>query len=917
MDVTNCALSSSGRITAVLGPTNTGKTWHAIDRMTGFDSGVIGFPLRLLARENYDRVVKLKGVSKVALITGEEKIIPSRSRYFLCTVEAMPVEREFDFLGVDEIQLCGDPERGHVFTDRLLRARGKAETMFMGSDTAKPLLQTLVPGIEFISRERFSDLRYAGFKKLSRLPPRSAVVAFSVNDVYNLAELIRRHRGGTAVVLGALSPRTRSAQVEMYQSGEVDFLVATDAIGMGLNMDINHAALASIRKYDGSKPRYLDKSEIAQIAGRAGRYTKDGTFGITGPVKELDPQDIEAIETHNFDALKAFYWRNSALDFSSPKALLKSLEANSGRKNLIRGRPSDDYVALAHLCKNDDIKAQATNPEAVRLLWKTCQIPDFRKTLSEYHHKMVGEIFMHLMKGPMPEDWVAGHVKKLDRLDGDVDTLMARIAHVRTWTYIAHHGEWLNRAGEWQEKTRAIEDRLSDTLHEALTRRFVDQRAAVLMRSLEEGREMLAGVRSSGEVIVEGQPVGHLQGFRFITDKRAKDTELKAVMSAARNALKQEIIRRKQAMLNAEAKQFSLNDDGRIFYQADATNPTPGEPLAQVRKGESILRPDIDLHESELLTGKDSEAVKDHLKGWLHNHIDTVLEPLKALENTEEVSAPVRGICYQVHEALGIIPRHVVEPLIEELDAEGRAALRARKVRLGPILVFIPALNKPAAVRLRGLLWSLWNDKPLPAPAPPDGAVSIAVQRRETDPRFYRAVGYPVFGPRAIRIDMLDRVINAVYESAEKGVFKAEHKMAEWLGCSIPDLYDILQAMGHRKIHDPAREKVTPESHSHEGGSPESSDTGCPAEPGMTEEKQETPAEQPKPELATFRLKKGKASDRPKPRKRRDKEAAENKPNAKEKKKLKPDSTPRVMEAKPKIAPEDSPFAVLQQLKEK
>lgn len=964
MDVTNLAVSSSSKVTALLGPTNTGKTWKAIDRMLGYQTGMIGFPLRLLARENYDRVVRMKGAGAVALITGEEKILPPRARYFLCTVEAMPVGKEFDFVAIDEIQLCADAERGHIFTDRLLRTRGRAETMFLGADTMAPLIRSLVPGAEFESRPRLSKLSYAGSKKLTRLPKRSAVVAFSINDVYNIAELVRRQRGGTAVVLGALSPRTRNAQVEMYQNGEVDFLVATDAIGMGLNMDIHHVAFAALRKYDGARLRDLTKQEIAQVAGRAGRHMRDGTFGVTGALKSIDAETIEAVENHLFEPVRQACWRNAALDFSSPKMLLNSLERPSGRPALIRGRPADDQVALASLLRREDVQNVAATPDAVRLLWEACQIPDFRKTMSESHHTLVADIYQRLLEGPLPEDYVARHIERLGGTEGDVDALMARIAHVRTWTYISHHADWLKNAAHWQEKARALEDRLSDVLHEALTRRFVDQRAAVLMRSLEEQRDLLAGVKKDGEVVVEGHPVGQLQGFRFIPDVQSTGPDYKPVMTAARNALKPEIQRRMNAMLNAESKQFTLKDDGRIFYQADKTNPLPGAPLAAVRKGPSVMRPDVDLPESDLLEGKDRDAVTEKLRSWLHAHIDTVLEPLKNLENDEGLGGPARGICFQVHEALGILPRHVVEPLIAELDPEGRASLRERKVRLGPVLVFIPALNKPAGVRLRALLWSLWNDKPLPAPVPKDGIVSYTVEAGNVDHRFQRAIGYPVYGPRAIRIDMLDRVISAVYDSADKGVFKASHKMAEWLGSSIPDLYAVLEAMGHRKIHDPAEDAAKEDAAKPESeAAPESADAPAPKQPGdidlqpeataeiaegvetpvvapeqqteteaAAEEKPEgepaKPAEQKRPELATFRLKKGKASDRPKPPfgkldKPRGKKP-EGKPEFREDRKPrhgKPkrpergERPERVMSAGPKMKPEDSPFAVLQQLK--
>jgi ATP-dependent RNA helicase SUPV3L1/SUV3 len=450
MQVSHQSVKSEGPVRAVLGPTNTGKTHYAIEEMVKHATGVIGFPLRLLARENYDRLVTLKGVQSVALVTGEEKIIPAHARYYVCTVEAMPVDQAFEFVAVDEIQLCADPERGHIFTDRLLRARGRALTLFLGSDTMQPIMEYLIPGLEFISRPRLSQLTYKGFKKLTRLPKRSAIVAFSIDDVYAMADLIRRQRGGTAVVLGALSPRTRNRQVEMYQAGEVDFMVATDAIGMGLNMDIHHVALASTRKFDGHHPRRLSTAEMAQIAGRAGRHTTDGTFGTTGPVRGLDEDVVEAIENHKFEALRTLCWRNSLIDMTTPQALLRSLEQGSGNPALIKGRPSDDYLTLAQLVRRDDILARAGGIPAVRLLWDICQIPDFRKTLSETHQELVADAYIDITdQGAIPEDKLAAQIGRLDRLDGDVDTLMARIAHIRTWTYITHKSEWVRNAAEW------------------------------------------------------------------------------------------------------------------------------------------------------------------------------------------------------------------------------------------------------------------------------------------------------------------------------------------------------------------------------------------------------------------------------------------------------------------------------------
>ena len=783
-------------ITACLGPTNTGKTSYAIERMLSYETGVIGFPLRLLARENYDRVVKEKGVAAVALVTGEEKIIPNTARYFLCTVEAMPVERDFHFLAIDEIQLCADVERGHVFTDRLLRARGTQETMFLGAETIRPLIKALIPETKFQTKERLSNLAYTGFKKLSRLPKRTAVVAFSVDDVYRYAEMIRRHRGGTAIVLGALSPRARNAQVELYQAGEVDFMVATDAIGMGLNMDIHHVAMAATRKYDGQKPRQLEAAEIAQIAGRAGRAKRDGTFGVTGPVYNLDDDVVEAIHNNTFPPLEKIIWRNHELDYRSPKLLVKSLEERPPSPLLTKGRLSDDHITLQALSEQKAVQDVATNPENVRLLWDVCQIPDFRKTLSETHQALIAEIYFKLLNGPLPEDWVDRQIKRLDDVGGDVDTLMIRIAHTRTWTFITHRTGWLQDAENWQKQARAIEDKLSDALHEALTRRFVDRRTSVLVKAMEEKGELLAGIRSNGDVIVEGEKIGTLSGFRFIPDDTAAGNEYKTVMSAARAALKQEIGRRMNDILSADPAQFRLQENGDICYQPLASNPLPGQKIATIKKGETPYTPNATLSESDLLQDTDKAAVQNKIKEALSAHVATVLEPLVKLnDNQEEMPPAARGIAHQLHENLGIIPRQRLEDMIEGLDMDGRRVLRQKGVRLGPVLVFMPALGKPAAIRLRALLWRVWNDSELPAPVPRDGSVSEVVDVKAINRRYYQSIGYPVYGNRAIRADMLDRLVCEIYDTAKEGKFQAQHKMAEWLGCPIAELYDVLEAI--------------------------------------------------------------------------------------------------------------------------
>src|SRR5271165_2778535 len=552
-------LSSAPRLVAVLGPTNTGKTHLAIDRMLGHRSGMIGFPLRLLARENYDRIAKLKGSRSVALITGEEKILPPNPSYFVCTAESMPLDCQVDFLAVDEIQLCADPERGHVFTARLLHARGLVETMFLGADTIKPLMRRLIRNAEYVSRPRLSTLSYTGHKKVTRLPPRTAVVAFTVADVFSLAELIRRQRGGAAVVLGALSPRARNAQVGMFQAGEVDYLVATDAIGMGLNMDLDHVAFARIGKFDGRGPRRLTAAEIAQIAGRAGRHMSDGTFGTTAEQGPLDPEIVEAVEAHRFDPLTRLNWRNTRLRFESVAALLKSLDQRPSLPGLVQARQADDHRALQALARNRDVTQLTGNRGTVRLLWEVCQIPDFRKVMADTHTRLLGHCFLHLA-GPqerLPTQWIAAQMGNLDRTEGDIDSLMARIAHIRTWTYITHRSDWVEGATSWQEQARGIEDRLSDALHERITQRFVDRRSAFLVRRLASDDELIASVSASGEVRVEGAYVGRLDGLRFVPDA-IDGIEMRMLAAAANRVLRSEVATRAQLLATDADAAFAI-----------------------------------------------------------------------------------------------------------------------------------------------------------------------------------------------------------------------------------------------------------------------------------------------------------------------------------------------------------------------
>ncbi len=763
-------------------------------------------------------------------------------------------------------------------------------------------------------------------------------MAFSIDDVYRYAEMIRRHRGGTAIVLGALSPRARNAQVEMYQAGDVDFMVATDAIGMGLNMDIHHVALAATRKYDGHRPRELQSAELAQIAGRAGRAKRDGTFGVTGPVRELPEETIDSIRMHTFPPLEKLVWRNHDLDFNSPKLLLKSLEQKPPSPYLTKGRQSEDHRTLQALSEQKAILDVAAHPESVRLLWDVCQIPDFRQTLSETHQSLISEIFFKLLKGPLPEDWVNRQIKRLDDATGDVDALMTRIAHTRTWTFITHRAGWLQDAETWQAQARTIEDKLSDALHDALTRRFVDRKTSVLVKAMEEKGTLLAGIKNNGDVIVEGEKIGQLAGFRFIPDDRAGGNEYKTVMNAARSALKQEIGRRMNDILSAAPAQFRLQENGDICYQPLASNPLPGQKIATVRKGSTPYAPDVTLLESDLLQDADKSAVQAKIREALALHIGTVLEPLVKLSNApDELPAAARGIAHQLHEDLGIMPRQKLEDMIEGLDADGRRLLRQRGVRLGPVLVFMPALGKPAAVRLRALLWRVWHEESLPAPVPRDGSVSEVVDVKAVNRRYYQSIGYPVYGNRAIRADMLDRLVCEIYDTAKEGKFQAQHKMAEWLGCPIAELYDILSDLGHRKIHDPAdlKEETPIESTASDIEAPPA-ENEAPALAEVTEsplalpdekdeavlskeesteaasETAEKKEEQKKPELATFALKKGKAAQRQKPAVTHHHHKHKKKDNRKA---SKGPQKPNVITARAKDSEDNNPFAILKQLK--
>ncbi len=778
------------RIVAVLGPTNTGKTHYAIERMLAHRTGVIGLPLRLLAREVYDRIVALRGPSVVALVTGEERIVPERTQYWVATVEAMPEGLDPDFLAVDEIQLCADPERGHVFTDRLLRARGRHETLFLGSDTMRGAIAALVPGVQFQRRERFSTLTYSGSKKISRMPTRSAIVGFSVENVYAIAEVLRRLKGGAAVVMGALSPRTRNAQVAMYQDGEVDYLVATDAIGMGLNLDIRHVAFSSTTKFDGRRMRPLMPHELAQIAGRAGRYREEGTFGVTGEAGPLDEDLAQAIMDHRFAPIRRLMWRSADLDFGNARRLIASLEAGTDNELLTRAREADDLMALRTLADVPDIHARTLGPQGTKLLWDVCRIPDFRGISHAEHAALLERIFSFLAEfGRVPDDWLAGHIARIDRTEGDIDTLSKRLAFIRTWTYVAQRRGWVDDEAHWRDATRAVEDRLSDALHGALTRAFVDRRTSVLLRRLKQKEALLAEVNDKGEVAVEGHTVGRLEGFRFRQDASATGDEAKTLRQAAVQALRPEFHLRADRFYNAPDTELDFTEQGGLMWGELA--------VGKLVPGPDALKPLVDAFVDEDAGPEVAEKVKRRLQHFIDRRVATLYEPLLALGRDEALTGLARGFAFRLTEHLGIIPREQVATEVKDLDQDARGALRKHGVRFGQYTIFLPALLKPAPTRLRLVLWSLAKGFQEFPESPPPGLVTIPNVPGVVDGA-YAMSGYRPAGTRAIRIDMLERLADILRGQDSRAGFEARADMLSITGMTLDQFADLMQGLGYR-----------------------------------------------------------------------------------------------------------------------
>lgn len=799
-------------VTAVLGPTNTGKTHLAIERMVGHNSGVIGLPLRLLAREVYNRIVEKVGVPQVALITGEEKIKPDRPRYWVSTVEAMPRDLDVDFVAVDEIQLAADLDRGHVFTDRLLHRRGREETMMIGAETIRPLIERLIPDAVIVSRPRLSNLTFAGERKISRLARRSAVVAFSAEEVYAIAEFIRRQKGGAAVVLGALSPRTRNAQVAMYQNGDVDYIVATDAIGMGLNLDVDHIAFAGDRKFDGWQYRRLNPSEFAQIAGRAGRHTNDGTFGTTGRCAPFDEELVEALENHRFDALSTLQWRNTDLDFSTITSLQASLEREPRTQGLTRAPLAEDVLVLDVLARDETVRRVSATRKDVERLWDACQIPDYRKLSPAAHAELVSTIYSFIVRaGKVPDDWFQRHLSTFDRTDGEIDTLSARIAQIRTFNFIANRPDWLKDPEHWQGITRQVEDRLSDALHERLAHRFVDRRTSVLMRRLRENAMLEAEVTTSGDVLVEGQHVGSLQGFRFTADPQAEGEAQKTLNAAAQKALASEIDGRATRVGDAVDDAFVLANDGTLRWL--------GEAVGKIAAGDHVLKPVVRVLADERLTGASLETVQRRLDLWVAQHVKKLLGALFDLEAGEGLEGIGRGIAFQVGEALGVLERQRVAADIKNLDQTARASLRKFGLRFGAYHIYLPQLLKPAPRALAAQLWALKHGgietvKGLDEVAhlASSGRTSFAVDK-DVPKGLYLAAGFRASGERAVRVDILERLADLIRPAiayrpgttpgdpppgtADGDGFVVTVAMTSLAGCSGETFASILRSLGY------------------------------------------------------------------------------------------------------------------------
>ncbi|MDB9745222.1 helicase-related protein [Candidatus Pelagibacter sp.] len=786
---------SKNKITAVLGPTNTGKTYLAIETMLSFDSGMIGFPLRLLAREVYDKIIKKISLDKVALITGEEKIIPANAKYFLCTVESMPVNKHLDFVGIDEIQMCADHERGHIFTDRLLNLRGEKLTMFMGSSTIKNIINKLDEDTEFINRERLSKLSYVGHKKISRINRKTAIIAFSTEEVYAIAELVRRQKGGAAIVMGSLSPKTRNAQVELYQSGDVDFLVATDAIGMGINMDLENVYFSNLKKFDGKKQRRLNMSEIGQIAGRAGRYLNDGNFGITGDCKEIAAEEVELLEGHKFEEIRMLFWRNSNLNFNNASSLIKSLEEKPNTHWLRKIHECGDEKVLRYFLKDLKRFNIENNKETLELLWECCQIPDFVKKTYGNHIEVVSKVFgfLNSKEGRITNDFMRLQLMKLDKLEGNVDSLSNRIANVRTWSYVSNKINWVENQGYWIEKTKLLEDRLSDRLHEELTKTFIDKRASVLARGLKQDIEFKTEIMEDNKVIIDDQFIGSLKGLKFEMDLKvgALETDIKSLKKAARQTVGPELQKRIGSII--ETRLIEIKDDFKIYWK--------DFPIAKLTAGKDYLNPDLLLIVDDILENNDKQKLSDFLEKWIKEKINYILKSLIDLRNLKESNSSIKALAYQLYENNGVIKREIVSDYLKKLGQDERKILRDMGVKFGRYHVFLFRLLKPEAVSLRTLLWKNFNQKYFDL-TPPTFGLNFLEDKDIKNKNFMLLCGFENFDNYYVRIDILERLFVQIINSnndKDKDI-KLVPEMLNLLGCSKDNFKNLIKKMNYKII---------------------------------------------------------------------------------------------------------------------
>ncbi len=779
----------SQRIIALLGPTNTGKTHVAIEKMLEFDSGIFGLPLRLLAREVYDKCVNKVVTEKVALITGEEKIIPSTASYFICTVESMPKNKEVDFIAIDEIQMCSDRERGHIFTERMLESRGTKLTMFLGSQVMENIIGELVEGVEFEKKERFSKLSYSGIKKISRLDRKVAIIAFSIEEVYAIAELVRRQKGGAAVIMGSLSPKTRNSQVGLYQSGDVDYLIATDAIGMGLNMDINEIYFSNLKKFDGKKTRRLNLIEMSQIAGRAGRYKNDGGFGTTGDCETLNSDEIEKIEKHQLPDTKSIYWRNSNLNFSNPEKLIASLELKPDKKNLLRTSDSLDESVLRFF-----LKKGANNiiyHKNLELLWECCQIPDFEKKAYGQHINIIDKVFQFLStrKKRIPSTFMKEQLKGLEKDHGNVDLLSHRLSNVRTWSYVANKKNWVENSDYWVQLTKSIEDKLSDKLHDELTKSFIDKKISILSRNLKQDLVLNTEINEDNKIYIDGQLIGELKGLKFLIEVTSKtlDTDIKSIKKAARKGVEQELIKRVENILNGT--ELSINNENKIIWKHN--------PIARLKKGSNYLNPEFDIIADDSIDETSKLKLTNFLAKWLENYINDVLGDLIKLTKHKINNQYLRGLVFQLYEKNGVVKRSEVDKIVNLIPAEERKKLWGMGIKIGRYHIYLPKMLKPKAVEFRISLWSLFHNLSSKNTIPKSGLNFLTDANLEKN--FLLLCGFEKFEEFFVRIDILEKLFIKIIDSSKDKKFKINASMMNLLGCSKENFFKLMNYMNYKK----------------------------------------------------------------------------------------------------------------------